>query len=467
MFRRAGLLAAIAMVACDPGSTGEGSWPDPGSAGRPTDTIPAFYGKVPKNVLILSVDTFRRDHAGLYAPGTMPFLEQIMREGFTLDNQMECANWTLMGTACSVNGRHNEENGFIPELGGMRAVLPDGPTLASALSSHGWFTVLSSGNSWFSADWNNAQGFDEAQLTAGAAVSIYGLGQSMLEAATLRGEVDDGWMLHAHLMEPHAPYAPPAEYLRDEAALPPISWDLANKNEHYDATAEWPQLTAEQQSNLEAHLQLRYQAELTYLDDQLRTIFADLTTRGMLDDTLVVIFNDHGEQIFDHGNESHAYGLYHEENDGIAIFWSQNIVPGAWTGPTSQIDLAPTILGLLDVEIPREMTGIPLGEAPEDRPTFATTSARLNTIQSVRKNGLKLIFTWATGHVEMYDEAADPLEQNDVFDPTDPVAQDLWSDLLPHIEMAEPIVFDDVLIWPAGLPRPDDLATGDTGGTTP
>ena len=64
----------------------------------------------------------------------MPFFEQVMNEGFTLDNHMECSNWTFMGTACSVNGRHNEENGFIPELGALRFLMPDGPTLAGALS---------------------------------------------------------------------------------------------------------------------------------------------------------------------------------------------------------------------------------------------------------------------------------------------------------------------------------------------
>ena len=462
MVRGTRWLPMLAVLGCVGGSGGDADRPDTGSQGEPTDTLPSFYGHVPKNVLILSIDTFRKDRAGKYAPGTMPFLEQIMNEGFTLDNHMECANWTLMGTACTVNGRHNEENGFIPELAGLRESLPDGPTIASALSNRGWYTILASGNSWFSREWNNAQGFDEAELTGGAAVSIYGRGQTMLSAAMLRGDVGDHWMVHAHLMEPHAPYAPPSEYISAEADLDPIQWDLALKDEHYDATSEYPTLTPDQQANLEAHLQLRYQGELTYLDDQLRTIFADLTARGLLDDTLVVLFNDHGEQIFDHGRESHAYALYREENDGIAIFWSQNIVPGAWTGPTSQIDLAPTLLGLLGVPAPREMTGVRVGQAEEDRPTFALTSARLNTLQSVRKNGIKLIYTWSSGVVEMYDLEADPAEKDNVFDATDPVALELWNLLLPRIALAETLVRDDAPRWPADLPQP-----GDASETTP
>ncbi|MBA2320983.1 MAG: sulfatase-like hydrolase/transferase [Deltaproteobacteria bacterium] len=453
-------IAASAVPACSGHGGGDDDGPGTAPLGEPTDTVPSFYGKVPSNLLILSVDTFRRDRAGKYRPGAMPFLEQIMEEGFTLDNHMECANWTLMGTACSNNGRYNEDNGFVPELGNLlRGPLPDGPTLASTLADNGWYTILATGNSWFSAEWNNAQGFDEAELTGGAAVNIYGRGESMLSSAILRGEVGDGWMVHAHLMEPHAPYNPPADYLAGEASLPPIPWDLSVKDEHYAAGSEYPALTPDEQANLAAHMNLRYDGELAHLDDQFRTIWADLTARSLLEDTLVVIFNDHGEQIWEHGQESHAYSLYREENDGIAVFWAQNILPGAWTGPTSQIDLAPTIIALLGQEVPVEMTGVPVGESPEDRPLFALTSARNNTIQAVRQNEHKLIYTWATGGVELFDLEADPTEQNNVYDPTDPVALQLWDLLLPRIELTQPLIFDDAPTWPAGLPRPTDPTT--------
>jgi arylsulfatase A-like enzyme len=435
--------------------TDDGTTPD--VTGPPTDTIPAFYGHVPKNLFVLSIDTFRRDHAGKYAPGSMPFLEQLMNEGFTADDHMECANWTFMGTGCSVNGRHNEENGFIPELGLLRAPMPDGPTLARSLSDAGRYTILATGNSWFSDEWNNAQGYVESGIIGGNALNIYGSGEALLASARLDGRADDGWMLHVHVMEPHPPYAPPASYLAAETDLPPLpgDWDLALKDDHYQATYQWPLLSPEDQAILESHMQVRYQGELDYLDDQLESMWLDLESRSLLDDTLVVIFNDHGEQIWDHGNESHAYALYHEENDGIFVLWAKNIVPGTWTRPTSQIDIAPTVLGLLDVPIPPEMTGIPLGQGEEDRATFALTSARLNTIQSVRQNGVKLIYNW-TGTVEMYDLAADPLELTNVFDPTDPVAQQLWGLLLPHIELADDAVLDQEPIWPDGLPRPGD-----------
>src|SRR6185295_10101506 len=132
-------------------------------------------------------DTFRRDHLGKYSSEEhTPFLHELMDEGFTLDNHMTCANWTFAGTACTMDGRLNEENGFMPELASAQP-LPDGPQLATWLSPLGFYSMQVSGNSWFSAVWNNAQGFDESTLAYGAAVNIYGNAQAVLAAAIARG----------------------------------------------------------------------------------------------------------------------------------------------------------------------------------------------------------------------------------------------------------------------------------------
>jgi hypothetical protein len=434
------LLSACAAPAPEP--------PPPAAVIRETPTIPAFNGAVPRNLLLLSIDTLRRDRA--MAPGAMPFLQGLAAEGYTLADHATCGNWTLLGIACSVNGRLNEENGFVPEHADLRAPVPDGPTLAGALGDR--HAILVSGNSWFTSEWNADQGFDESTRARGDAMGIVGDAIDALELAIDRGDAEAGWLVHAHVMEPHAPYAPPQSYLAAEEGLAPIPWDLGGEDGNYLAGDAWPTLTESERALLQAHLDVRYGAELAWLDDQLEAIWADLRARGVLDDTLVVIFNDHGEQLFDHGHESHAYALYGEETDGLAVFWADSIVPGTWGGPTSQIDLPPTLLGLLGVEVPREMTGIPVGAAPDHRATFALSSARIGTFQSVRRAGFKLVYTWRTGALELYDLATDPDELVDVYDPADPVAIGLWEQLRPHVELAEPLVLDDAPVWPAALP---------------
>ena len=183
-------------------------------------------------------------------------------------------------------------------------------------------------------------------------------------------------------------------------------------------------------------------------------MLAEAEALGLLDDTLVVLWNDHGEQFWEHGFQSHAYTLYREENDGFAIFWAKNIVPGAWTGPTSSIDIAPTLMRLLTGEVPPPMTGYPLGEAPDDRARFAFAVARLGPVQSVRHGSMKMTFSWLGEAPRVFDLAADPGETVDVYDPADPRTLALWEQLLPRLALAEPLVPEARLTWPDELPHP-------------
>lgn len=110
-----------------------------------------------------------------------------------------------------------------------------------------------------------------------------------------------------------------------------------------------------------ARARLAYRGELRYFDDTLAGLWADLDGRGLLDDTLVVFFTDHGEQQMERGVLDHGFELYAEENRSVAGFWAKTLVPGTWTGPTLHTDLPVTVLGLLG--LPSTGTGIPLGQA--------------------------------------------------------------------------------------------------------
>ena len=104
--------------------------------GPPTETVPAFYGAVPKNILMLSIDTFRKDSLSQYGgPEVMPFLDELAKTGFTADDHLTCSNWTFAGTTCTLLGRYNYEAGFVPHLpyNGRERVADGTPFLASWL----------------------------------------------------------------------------------------------------------------------------------------------------------------------------------------------------------------------------------------------------------------------------------------------------------------------------------------------
>lgn len=402
----------------------------------PTNTVPAFYGETPKNLLIISLDTFRIDYLEHFGDtrGLMPFLDSLLAQGVLMKEHQSCSNWTYPGAQCAVDGYTGIDLGLLPRF--TRDPLPDRVTLASTLRDAGYFTVMITSNGWLYDDTNMAYGFDYADHPGtDHALSLYEIARTKLYENIDPTSVP--WFMHVHFKEPHTPYNPPDAYLEGIDELPALDYDLADFDSHYDATAEWDELDELDRETLMQHLELRYTGELRYLDDQLQAMWVDLTARGLLDDTLVVFWSDHGEQFYEHGRQAHALALYKEENDALGLYWAKNIVSAQMDLPTTHVDLAPTALEILGVDIPAEMTGIPLSQVTEDRAVHSYTSARLGTIQSVVHDRHKMIFTWSDGSKELYDLEADPDEQINIYNSTNPRVIEMWETMLPQTTQLE------------------------------
>lgn len=448
-------MRAIALLsllfACNPPDVEDDPLPTDTTLERVGSDVLQFYGRVPKNLIFLSIDTFRKDHVGAHGNKDLtPFLDRIASQGVVMEDHAQCANWTFGSTTCTLAGRYNIERGHIPRLNGTDATrpkVPDGtPFLATWLGQAGYYSVIVSGNDWLSDNWGNTQGYDEMLRPGGSALAVQSTATRAMKDAIARGDAER-WFMHMHFMEPHASYDPPAANIEGRDALDPWPEDLTNRDMHYDARDEWPSMSEAERQLLEAHLRALYEGEIRTIDERLEQAWDDLEKEGYLDDTLVVIWNDHGEQFWEHGHQTHAYQLFGEENDGFLMFWSRNIVPGRYKEPTSTIDLVPTILDLFDLPIPDEVSGLPIGTAPADRPRFAEALARMGGVQTVQRDGLKLHFVWS-GNVTFYDRNTDPKETTDLYDPTDPRVLELWSLLKPMAEKMAPLVV-------GGIPQPN------------
>jgi len=449
------VLLSVLVSAC----SGDEPEPEPIDRGPTTDTFPSFYGEVPSNVLMISIDTFRRDAMSRYDPegnDNTPFLGAMAQAGVALDDHTTCSNWTFAGIGCTLYGADVETTGFTPQLvaGGDNS-WPEATFLAGHLKEQfGMVTVAASTNGWFAEEWGITQGYDVwFHPRNGSAWGAYREGRDALLAELDTQPEGTPWFLHVHMIEPHVPYKAPSKYDPSPSDLEPIPWDLTAKEDHYDVTRNtWPDLDDDTRGLLEEHLRYQYRAELAYTDQQIQDAIADADRRGLLDDTLVVVWTDHGEQFWEHDYQSHAYTLFREENDGIALFWAKNIVPQVWNGPTTSPDIAPTILSILGGEVPEQMTGMPLGTAADDRARYGFAVARLGGVQSVRKEGHKLTYSWASGGVRYFDLNSDPQELDDRFDADDPKVQELWQLMLPRVQMARPLAPAMPQSWPVGLP---------------
>lgn len=173
---------------------------------------------------------------------------------------------------------------------------------------------------------------------------------------------------------PHFPYASPYPFYRDRAVDGYSGPHRFCKVGMGSASQKHDEAEVEQ-------IRANYLAGMDAVDVQVERILSLLSTRGLLDNTYIILTSDHGENLFEHGRgNSHGELLNGPESTRIPMVFFE---PGRTRrlpvdATVSNLDIAPTIAGLLGVQPPEWMEGIDLSSGgswspPADRPVFAET----------------------------------------------------------------------------------------------
>ena len=412
------------------------TFPDASAAGSEPDGVGAFTftGVRPRNLLMISIDTTRRDMFTRYRSdaGPLPFLDGLMAEGVVLDHHASCSAWTLPGAMCALTGNRPDQLGLLPRVDGtddLQRLPADSPTFSSRLADLGYRTFLLQSNLYF----------DESYLAGEYEYSGGGnedAAAMVTDALRIIGDsgIGDGdpWMFHLHLSDPHSPYAPPMAYRSALADRPRLDWDLTTSDGSREVSEAWDELDAKTRDEVLAQLQILYEGELSYVDDQLARLLGVMDNAGLLDDTLVLVWTDHGEQMFEHGSLGHGGSLFAQENDGVAFWWARGLEPAAVSDLTTNEDLLPTTFFALGLPAPEGVTGRVAG-IPSNRIRLAYLwPSEEVPVLSAQSGSDQLYYTFA-GRTWLFDRDTDPQQQSDRYDPTDPVVAELWDALLPVV----------------------------------
>jgi arylsulfatase A-like enzyme len=166
-----------------------------------------------------------------------------------------------------------------------------------------------------------------------------------------------------------------------------------------------------------------YDGGIRYTDDVLRGFFAGLARDGLLDDTLVVIFSDHGEEFLEHGGVLHEM-LYQETLHVPLILFHPRYTPSGRSvdAQVALMDLMPTILELANIEAPtgNARSLVPLfhvDDPGDDRSVFSETPwCHSNAHHRSLRAGGHTFYDHDRGRLELFDTVVDPLELNDIAD---------------------------------------------------
>jgi arylsulfatase A-like enzyme len=292
------------------------------------------------NVLLVVFDTARADALEPYgAPsGASPAVAQLARRGAALAHVYATASWTLPSHASMFTGRYARELGLGQAPGSnphaARPLLEaqEPRLLPAVLRRAGYATLGVSTNVWVSRVCGFDTGFDafEEVVSVRQMTLTQKDRRALVSSAreALRAEVDDGaaaaggvlerWIetwsgtptfWFVNLVECHSPYLPPRPY----NDLGPVARlrALREARRYLTLDAIWrscigpfdvPDGALERMRHL-------YASAVRYLDDWLANVLEALDRRGILDDTLVIVTSDHGENFGEGGLLAHAYSL--------------------------------------------------------------------------------------------------------------------------------------------------------------
>ena len=351
------------------------------------------------NVLIASFDTVRADRTGLLGhrrngKSTTPRLDELARDAWVFTHAYASYPTSNYSYAALFSGLHPSGTPTFAHRNKTGATFADDTVLAAFLAKRGWATVGVSAFDRVTAanpDWFGllAVGFETYNPDQkDTAITAEEVTDSAVKA--LRALPKKPFFLWTQYIDPHAPYQ------------------------------TWPGFEFGK-SIAEA-----YDSEIAWTDHQFGRLIDALRASGQLDNTIVVVLSDHGEEFNEHGSMYHNSALYEQQLHVPLLVRVPGLTGRRVERTVSLVDIAPTLLAILGQRDTVTRHGGSLLDTmlnpKDDAPGFAFSEffgmrigQRERDLRSVIVGRKKLIRHVQRNAHEMYDLAVDPLERDNII----------------------------------------------------
>jgi arylsulfatase A-like enzyme/Flp pilus assembly protein TadD len=380
---------------------------------------------VPPNIILITVDTTRADRMGFLGSdlGLTPNLDALARQSVVFTHAYSQAPFTAPSHTTILTGTypqfHQVEDFQVP----LTKDLPFAPAI---LKAHGYHTAAFVGSIVLDPFQGLAIGYERGFDTYDSHFHMTRPGEDHYAATDRRAAVvvehalawlskhpPGPFFMWVHLYDPHFPYEAPDPFGTRYKSAP-------------------------------------YDGEIAYSDSALGKLLDRLRAQGLFENSVIAMMSDHGESLGDHGEEFHGFFLY---DATIHVPLLLKLPGDRFAGkridsPVGLVDVLPTILHAVGIEVPQEVQGESLLAmmAPEPKPAANGSTATASppdrplyseTEYGVRAYGWSAVRSLRTGKYlfieaprrELYDMLADPKAEHDLSASSKAVADTLQSQL--------------------------------------
>lgn len=434
------------------------------------------------NVVIITIDALRPDHMGCYGyfRNTTPNIDRIAAESIVFENDFSQSSYTLPSQMSLFTSLYPSSHRITTPFG--EALDQDFTTLPEVLNLNGYKTVWVGPLDDYSLDLN--RGFER-----GFESFIWPVDDILEENETIwiTENKNEKFFIFIHHYGAHAPYTPenssilifanstndriinsydelfgnminrvysePSIVFKEEfieenldvfsnyTLLEELFVTMCgNYSNVYKTCSEslmdvfWENIDLNNESDIN-YVRLLYDAEIYEVDLFLKELVDLLERENLMEKTILVITADHGEEFMEHGNIDHGKSLYDEVIHVPLIIWIPGFGGVRINSLVQNIDLMPTILSLVGINIPDQVQGknlLPLFTGKNDSLNDHVFS-ELGYLTSIRSEKWKFI-THPTRGNALFDLENDPNEQENLVENETGISEQMREKIIEYFE---------------------------------
>jgi arylsulfatase A-like enzyme len=399
--------------------------------------ISSTQDKPPRGIILISLDTLRADHLGIYGyhRNTSPFIDAFAKESIVFEHAVVQAPNTLPSHMSIMTSLYPSFHG-VTKL--KNRLADEHVTLAELLQEGGYRTAAFTDGGYMRAVFGFNQGFDIYDVKREV-----GIARILPEVKKwLDKNKSNPFFLFIHCFDIHTPYDPPPPYNS-------IFHDFTYTG-HFIPNAK--KLKAASMNRLKVndedlhHIIALYDGGIRYADEKIGEFLSYLQDSELEDQSLIIITSDHGEEFKEHGGFLHNK-LYYRPNLHVPLIMRIPNYPKKEIRIdelVQSIDLLPTILEIAGLPAHPKAQGrslLPLIKRqknflnrslwkvfhPFKKDSNTSFSEFSNYNYSVITDGYQMIYNLKSDSIQLFNLIDDPLAKNNIAKDHNDISERLLS----------------------------------------